>query len=149
MAYKSGEEIIKMALSWESKLSDYYEVAAYAVKNEKSREILRLLKNSLAERMEIIRRLGPECFERIEWIKNLPDQDGGMKIFLEGITRSSMPEDIFNHLLKFEERLRDFYKEIMENLKEGPGREFYENLYKFKIQRIIEIKKIIYDYGII
>lgn len=142
IAFKDLKEILRITLEWENKLKDFYDVAEFALKNEQSKEAVRLIRNKHIEKLEILRDVKPESFGKMEWIRFTLDYKEEDLIPVGKIQRSATAGDIFNHLLDYEEKLKNIYSRVAENLVSRNHKELFESLVLFKEEQIAEVRRL-------
>jgi hypothetical protein len=89
IAFKSLSEILKTTLSWENKLKDFYDVAEYALQNEKSKKTVRTLRERHVNKVEILRGVDPSSYGKTEWVRYAPSYKEADLIPVGKIRRNS------------------------------------------------------------
>ena len=72
IAFKSLSEILDTMLGWENKLKDFYDVAEYALQNEKSKKTVQTLRERHVNKLEILRG-ADHVYNRPDWEKKVID----------------------------------------------------------------------------
>lgn len=102
IAFKSLSEILKTMLGWENKLKDFYDVAEYALQNEKSKKAVQTLRERHENKLVILRGVDPSNHGKTEWVRYAPSYKEEDLIPIGKIHRDAEPEEIFEHLLDYE-----------------------------------------------
>ena len=142
IAFKSLSEILKTMLGWENKLKDFYDVAEYALQNENSKKAVRTLRERHANKLEILQRVDPASHGKTEWVRYAPSYKEEELIPIGKINRDSQPEEIFEHLLDYEDKLKIVYASIANSLITRSQKELFESLVLFKEEQIEEIRHL-------
>jgi hypothetical protein len=142
IAFKNLNEILKTMVGWENKLKDFYDVAEYALQNEKTKETVQALRERHVEKLEILRGVDPATHGKTEWVRYAPSHREADLIPVGKIRRDSEPEEIFEHLLDFESKLKGTYQSIANNLISRTQKELFESLVLFKEEQIEEIRHL-------
>jgi hypothetical protein len=140
IAFKSLSEILKTMLGWENKLKDFYDVAEYALQNEKSKKAVQTLRERHENKLEILQRVDPASHGKTEWVRYAPSYKEDELIPIGKIHRDAEPEEIFEHLLDYEEKLKNVYASIATSLITRSQKELFESLVLFKEEQIQEIR---------
>jgi len=140
IAFKSLSEILKTMLGWENKLKDFYDVAEYALQNEKSKKAVQTLRERHENKLEILQRVDPASHGKTEWVRYAPSYKEEELIPIGKIHRDAEPEEIFEHLLDYEEKLKNVYASIATSLITRSQKELFESLVLFKEEQIQEIR---------
>ena len=139
IAFQDLKDILKKTLSWERKLKDFYEVAQVALSRDESKKVVGLLMGKLQEKLDILERIDLDSFGQTAWIRYAPDFKDEDLIPVGKIQRGSSPEEIFEHLLDYEMKLKSIYSHIAGNLVTRNQKELFESLALFKEEQIEEI----------
>ena len=107
IAFRDVKEIVKITVKWERKLKDFYDVVEVAVLREGSKQTVVMLRARLLEKLEILEGIDLNAFGNTEWIRYLPDVKENELIPVTGIRRESAPNEVFEHLLAYEEKLKN------------------------------------------
>jgi hypothetical protein len=142
IAFKSLSEILKTMLGWENKLKDFYDVAEYALQNEKSKKAVQTLRERHENKLEILQRVDPASHGKTEWVRYAPSYKEEELIPIGKIHRDAEPEEIFEHLLDYEEKLKNVYASIATSLITRSQKELFESLVLFKEEQIEEIRHL-------
>ncbi len=142
IAFKDLGEVLKITLTWENKLKDFYDVAEYALKSEESKRTVRMLREKLIEKLEILKGIEVESFGKTEWVRYAPSYKDHDLIPVGKIRRDATPADIFEHLLDYEEKLKNIYSRIADNLISRTHKELFESLARFKEEQLEEIRHL-------
>ena len=142
IAFKSLSEILKTMLGWENKLKDFYDVAEYALQNEKSKKTVQTLRERHVNKLEILRGVDPSSYGKTEWVRYAPSYQEEDLIPVGKIRRDAEPDEIFEHLLDYESKLKSIYSSIASNLISRTQKELFESLVRFKQEQIEEIRHL-------
>jgi hypothetical protein len=142
IAFKDLGEILEITIGWEKKLKDFYDVAEYAMASEESKEVIRLLREKLLEKLEILDNIDVAGFGRTEWVRYASDYRDDELIPIGKIRRGAAPYEIFAHLLDYEEKLKGIYAGIARNLISRSQKELFESLARFKEEQIEEVRHL-------
>ncbi len=145
IAYKNLKDIINITIKWEEKLKDFYDVAEFALIDSESKKIVRVLRDNLLKDLNILKNVDVNSFGAISWVQYARDYKEEDLIPKKKITRNSTPEEIFTHILKYVENLRDFYSHIHDNISNDRQKELFKSLILFKDEQIHEINKFMKD----
>jgi ferritin len=146
IAFRSLSEILKTTIGWEKKLKDFYDVAEYALQNEKSKKTVQTLRERHENKLEILRNVDPSNHGKTEWVRYAPSYREEDLIPVGKIRRDSSPEEIFAHLLDYEGKLKSIYSSIATNLISRSQKELFESLVLFKEEQIEEIRHLAADF---
>ena len=142
IAFKDLGEVIEMTVKWEDKLKDFYDVAEYALQNEKSKKTVQTLRERHVKKLEILRGVDPSSHGRTEWVRYAPSYKDADLIPVGKIRRDAEPQAIFDHLLDYESKLKSIYSSIANNLISRNQKELFESLVLFKEEQIEEIRHL-------
>ena len=145
IAFKSLSEILQTMIGWEQKLKDFYDVAEYALQNEQSKKTVRTLRERHEEKLEILRNVDPSSHGKTEWVRYAPSYREEDLIPVGRIRRDAQPDEIYEHLLDYEGKLKSVYSSIATNLISRSQRELFESLVLFKEEQIEEIRHLSRD----
>lgn len=139
-------EISKLIVRWEEKLNNFYNMAYRHLKNERSRKVVELLKEEQEKMLKIIKEIYLEKYKNTELIKNPPNWHREEVIPHVDLTENSSPEDIFDRILSYEEKLEEYYTHVRDILVYKKDRELLDMLIQFKLNQIKRIKSYMDDY---
>ena len=142
IAFKNLTEILKTTVSWEDKLKDFYDVAEYALKNENSKNTLRMLREKHVDKLEILKGVNAGSYGASEWVRYAPSYKEEDLIPVGKIDRDAQPRQIIEHLLDFENKLKNTYSSIANNLISRDQKQLFESLVLFKEEQIAEIQHL-------
>jgi hypothetical protein len=145
IAFKSLSDILRTMIGWEKKLKDFYDVAEYALRNEKSKKTVQTLRERHEEKLEILRNVDPSSHGKTEWVRYAPSYREEDLIPVGKIQRDAEPEEIFEHLLDYEGKLKSIYASIATNLISRSQKDLFESLVRFKEEQIEEIRRLAAD----
>ncbi len=130
--FRDLDQIFKMTLKWEQEIMDLYEIAAYGLKNEQSKELINCLKKNQHAHLEILNNMDLKDYGSIEFVQfsfGLHVED---EIPVHKISKDTPPLDIFRNVIKYEEKLKDFYTKVSVKLVSDSQTELFESLAQFK-----------------
>ena len=142
IAFKNLSEILKTTVRLEDKLKDFYDVAEYALKNEKSKKTVQMLRERLVDKLEILRDVDPSRYGKTAWVRYAPGYREKDLIPIGKIHRNTEPGIIFDHLLDYESKLKSIYSSIANNLISRTQKELFESLVLFKEEQNEEIRHL-------
>ncbi len=67
--FRDLDQIFKMTVKWEQEIKDLYDIAAYGVKNEKSKDLVTFIKKNQKAHMEILNNLNLKDYGSIEYVQ--------------------------------------------------------------------------------
>jgi NADH:ubiquinone oxidoreductase subunit C len=142
IAFKDLKEILEITVRWENKLKDFYDVAEFAMKSEESKKAIRLLRERLVEKLQILSGVDVGGFGETEWVRYAPAYRDEDLIPVGTIHRHATPQEIFTHLLDYEEKLKATYASIATNLISRSQKELFESLVQFKEEQGEEVRRL-------
>ncbi|HEB11672.1 MAG TPA: hypothetical protein ENI06_10720 [Spirochaetales bacterium] len=142
IAYKELQDVLKITVGWEKKLNDLYDVAEIGLRNKESRKIIAFLKEKQIRNLEILKNININDYGRTEWVRYASDYREEDLIPSRNITKDSPPEEIFSHIVEYEEKLKEFYSSIVSLLVTEEQKELFSSLVTFKESQISEIKNL-------
>ena len=142
IAFKELSEILEITIRWENKLKDFYDVAEFAMKSEESKRVIRLLRERLADKLEILSGIKVGDFGKTEWVRYAPAYRDDELIPVGKINRQATPGEIFAHLLDYEQKLKGTYASIAANLISRSQKELFESLARFKEEQSEEVRRL-------
>ena len=142
IAFKDLSEILKITVRWENKLKDFYDVAEYGLKNEKSKKTVQMLRGKLVDKLQILKGVNLNSFGKTEWVRYAPSYKDEDLIPVGKIHRDTEPAVIFEHLLDYEGKLKSIYSSIANNLISRDQKDLFESLVRFKEEQIEEIRHL-------
>ncbi len=145
-SFKNLEELIKKATSWERQLKDLYDVAELGLRDKESKKAASLLRDKLADKLEVLENVDVNKFGKSQWIKYIPDYQEKDIVPKKAITKDSTPEEIFNQLIRFEERMKDFYERVFEALQTESHKDLLSSLVTFKAEQVNELRRHVKNY---
>ena len=143
IAFQDLKAVLRASIGWERKLKDFYDVAEYALKSQESRQIIAVLRDNLAAKLEILENINLDKYGENAWIQFAPDYKDEELIPIKKIDRNSAPREIISQILETETKLRDFYTTIHSNLVSRAQKEVFGSLVKFKENQISEIDNLL------
>jgi hypothetical protein len=148
MPYRDLQDILTLTAGWEKELKDLYDVAEIALRDEKSRKVVALLRDKLVKNLAVLESVDVGKYGKTEWVRYSVDFRTEDLIPKTRLKKDSTPKEIFDQILECEERLKDFYSTIRDLLSSSEQQELFDSLVTFKVGQIIEIKSFMesYDY---
>lgn len=140
-AFQDLQELMDIILKWENDLKDFYDVAEVALKNKRSKNTIIVLRENHVKNMQIIKGIRLDDFGKNEWVRNIRGYKTTELIPIGKITRESSPTEIFEYILDYEKKLKDFYSLVSKNLLSTGLQELFVSLTHFKDRQIMEIKQ--------
>jgi hypothetical protein len=147
IAFKELSEILEITIRWENMLKDFYDVAEFAMKSDESKQVIRLLRERLLQKLEILSGVEVSSFGKTEWVRYAPHYRDDDLIPVGKIRRQASPQEIFPHLLAYEEKLKGVYASIAANLVSRSQKELFESLAQFKEEQIQEVRALMESHG--
>jgi dsDNA-binding SOS-regulon protein len=141
--FRDLDQIFKMTVKWEQEIKDLYDIAAYGVKNEQSKELVIFLKKNQNAHMEILNNLKLKDYGSIEYVQFSFGLHVADEIPVHTITKETPPLEIFENVLKYEEKLNDFYAKVALELVSESQTELFESLAQFKENQVEYIRNYI------
>jgi len=141
--YKGLKSLLKTIVAWEKKLTDFYDVAEYALEKEISKVTVRILRDNHTSNVRILQDIRVEDFGKDEWIQYVPDYNVRDLLPIDKITRDSTPHEIIYSILEYEEKIMGLYSRIAEKTVKTEERELFDSLVVFKNAQIVRIKQLL------
>jgi len=141
VVFRDLKGLMDIIISWEKKLSEFYETSEAVVSTERCRQIIGMLKTNHDKNLGIIEDLRVENFGKDEWVQITPDINVKKLLPTECITCDSTPQEITHYVLEFEIQLKDFYSSIADRIVTREEKELFESLVMFKDHQIMKIKQ--------
>ena len=140
MAIYNLEEILNLIKRWEKGLFYFYRLLNRGFKNPRSKKIIQMLKKQQEVTVQFLESIDLNDYQHAEFIKNIPDfhKDDIIPHFV--IAQEAKPEDIFEKILNFEEKFKDYYVHLKDIAVFQKSKELFEMLIQFKLGQIKEIK---------
>ncbi|NOY08370.1 MAG: hypothetical protein GXP33_05985 [Spirochaetes bacterium] len=146
IAFKDLKDILKLAVKWEKKLKDFYDVAEFALSDKKSKGVIAVLRENLLKNIHILENISIADYGTTEWVRYASEHREEELIPVKRITRESKPEEIFHQILDYQAKLKDFYSTILNNLITDKQKELFESLVKFQEEQIYETTNFMKKY---
>jgi len=146
MPYRDLQDILNLTVGWEKELKDLYDVAEVALRDEKSRKVVALLRDKLVKNLQVLESVQVERYgktERVRYSFDLRSEDLIPKTKLK---KDSTPKEIFERILECEEKVKDFYANVRDLLVSSDQQELIGSLVTFKTGQIIDIKNYMESY---
>ena len=141
--FRDLDQIFKMTINWEQEIKDLYDIAAYGVKNEQSKELVNFLKQNQQKHMKVLNNLNLNDYGSIEYVQFAKDSHVEDEIPVHAINKDTPPLEIFRNVIKYEEKLNNFYAKIAGALVSESQTELFESLAQFKENQVEYIKNFI------
>jgi hypothetical protein len=146
MPYEDLQDILNRAVGWEKELKDLYDVAEIALRDEKSKRVVALLRDRLIKNLQVLGSVDVKRYGKTEWVRYTLDFRTDEIVPKTRLKKDSPPKEIFERILESEEKLRDFYSTIRDMLVSSAQQELFTSLVTFKTGQIIEIKDYMDSY---
>ncbi|TFG61002.1 MAG: hypothetical protein E4H36_11145 [Spirochaetales bacterium] len=140
LAFKELQDILQITIKWEEKIKELYEVAEYGLKDMEAKNVIVFLKENHTSRLDILKNLKVKDYGATEWVRFSADYKTNDLITAKIIRKDSTALEICNVILEYENKIRDFYEKIANNLKTASQKELFESLTSFKDEQISRIK---------
>ncbi len=147
MPYEDLQEVLARAIGWEKELKDLYDVAEIALRDERSRRLVGILKDRLVKNLQVLESVDVEKYGKTEWVRYTLDFRMDEVVPKTRLKKDSPPKEIFERIMESEEKLRDFYTIIRDMLVSAAQQELFTSLVTFKTAQIIEIKDYMDTYN--
>lgn len=144
-SYKDLKSIMKDINAMEIGLKDFYDVAELAMKDNKSKDTIRLLRSKHTDNLKIINEIDIDEYGEDEWIKYVPEFNVKLVLPIGKIRRDSPPSEICKYILEYEEKIKGFYSSVSKKIIERDEKDLFDSLATFKDKQIWEIKQLV-DY---
>jgi len=141
--FQNLDQIFKMTLKWEQEIKDLYDIAAYGVKNEQSKELVSFLKQNQQNHLEVLKNLKLKDYGPIEWVQFAEDNHAEDEIPVQTIGKDTSPLEIFENVLKYEEKLKNFYMKVAKALVSESQTDLFESLSQFTENQVGMIRNFI------
>lgn len=143
IAFKDVKELLQKTIEWEKDLKDFYDIAELGLKEENQKKLIQALKENHLKHLQVVEKINPDDFGPTKWIRYAGDFKKEDLIPAKKIKKDSTPQEILNHILDYENKLKHFYMRIHENIITSKQKELFESLIKFKDEQIYEIKNLL------
>jgi hypothetical protein len=140
MPYQDLQGILNLTIGWEKELKDFYDVAEVALRDERSRKAVTLLRDRLLHNLKVLEAVDVEKYGKTEWVLYSMDFRTEELIPKTMLKRDSTPREIFERILECEEKLKGFCAMIRDLLVSREQGELFDSLVAFRVAQIIEIK---------
>lgn len=146
MPYRDLQDILNLTVGWEQELKDLYDVAQVALRDEKSRKVVALLREKLIKNLAVLQNVQVEKYGKTEWVRYSLEIRTDDLIPKTKLKKDSTPKQVFEQILECEEKMKDFYTTIRDLLVSSEQRELFDSLVAFKVGQIIDIKSYVESY---
>jgi hypothetical protein len=140
MPYHDLQEVLNLTIGWEKELKDLYDVAEVALRDERSRKAVALLRDRLLRNLKVLEAVDVAKYGKTEWVMYSLDLRTEEIIPKTRLRKDSTPREIFERILECEEKLKDFCSTIRDLLVSREQGELFDSLVAFRVAQIIEIK---------
>ena len=141
--FRDLDQIFKMTVKWEQEIKDLYDIAAYGVKNEQSKDLVDFLKKNQQAHMGILNNLNLKDYGSVEYVQFAKDSHVEDEIPVHTINKDTPPLEIFRNVIKYEEKLKNFYTKIAGALVSENQTELFESLAQSKENQVEYINNFI------
>jgi len=142
LIYHDLKELLEILITWEHKLTDFYDAAETGMKDTSCSGILEILRKNHEKNLLIMSDIHIEDYGKDKWIQWAPDYDFKHLLQLDVQANSCAIGDIIDSIMEFEEKMKSFYGSIAEKITTREEKELFESLVTFKGLQIYEIKRI-------
>ena len=149
MPYQDLQEILNLTVGWEKELKDLYDVAEVALRDERSRKAIALLRDRLVRNLKVLEAVDVEKYGKTEWVRYSLDFRTEELVPKTRLRKDSTPKEIFERILECEEKLKDFYSTIRDLLVSREQGDLFDSLVAFRVAQIIEIKSSMETFDLI
>lgn len=132
VTYKNLQDILQLSVTWERKLNDLYDVAQLGLKNEESRKLVAFLKERQDANIDVIEGIDVEKFGPSEFVHFAEDYREEDLIPNQEFHHNSTPEEIVDLILRYEEKLENFYGMIAEHAGSTSQQDLFDSLKRLK-----------------
>ena len=143
ISFQSIKDVLKKTIAWERELSDLLDVAQLGVKNEESKELIRLLAERQKENLGVVSKIDPQRYGNVEWVRYASAYRDEELIPKKVIRRDTPPKEILEHIRTYEKRLAQFYSWIAEALVTDSQKELFQSLATFKGRQAAETEDLL------
>ena len=144
--YHDLKELLEILITWEQKLTDFYNAAETEMKDMSCSDILVILRKNHEKNLRIISDILIEDYGKEKWIQWAPDYDLKHLLQFDLQANQCAVGEIINCIMEFEEKMKAFYSSIAEKITTRKEKELFESLVTFKEMQIYEIKRIMEIY---
>jgi len=144
--YGDLQEILTLAIGWEKELKNLYDVAAVALRDQKSKKLVALLRERLVKNLQVLEAVDVNKYGKAIWVMYSSVFRTDDLIPKTKLKKDFTPKEILDHILECEEKLRDFYTTTRDLLVSREPEELFDSLVAFKTGQIIEIKNSLEGY---
>ena len=144
--YHDLKELLDVLITWENKLTAFYDAAGTEMKDMSCSDILGILKKNHEKNLLILKDIHIEDYGKDEWIQWAPDYDLKHLLQLDLQANRCAVGEIISSIMEFEEKMKEFYSSIAEKITSREEKELFESLVTFKGLQIYEIRRIMEMY---
>ena len=141
--FRDLDQLFKTTVKWEQEIKDLYDIATYGVKNEQSKELVSFLKQNQQKHLEVLKNLKLKDYGPIEWVQFAEDSHAEAEIPVHTIGKDTPPLEIFRNVLRYEEKLKDYYMKVAKALVSESQTDLFESLSQFKENQVEMISNFI------
>ena len=149
MAVYSLDEILRLIIEWEKKLLRYYTLMEKYLARERSKKTIEALKRQQIKTLVVLGKINIKDYKKTEYLKNVPDSHSVEVIVPLEISKDSQPQEIFEKILNYEEKLEEYYQHIRGVLAYAKSKELFDMLIQFKLGQIKRIKSYMDSYDLV
>ena len=139
-------DIYARTLQWEKGLSDLYDVAEVGLERPESIDLVRRLHRDHDEKRRILESVDPDAFGPSEWVAFGPGTGHEEMVPNHQMARDRGPQRVLEIVLRFEQRLEEFYAELRDVVVSHGHRELFESLATFKHNQAERIRRLMREY---
>lgn len=130
--FKDLQSLLDMSVKWEKELKDLYDVAELGVKHPKSRELINFLLGKQTKILAVLTDIDVGKYGSDEFVKFAPENHTEKLIPVSELNKNSEPDQIIQLIKRYESRLKDYYRDVADNLVTEGQKELFESLVTLK-----------------
>ena len=149
MAFLGLDEMLHLIVYWEEELKDFYNLAEQTLRDPRSKKAVKALQKRHEKNLQFFNAINLKEYKHTEFIKNLPDYHSESVIPKHEISMNSTPQEIFEKIINYEEKLEEFYKHVRSVLVYAKSRELFDMLIEHKLNQIKEINGLMQSFDLV
>ena len=140
-AFQDLNDILEEVIEQEEKFTGFFNAALEIVQDEHCRQMLTLLRENHVMNLQILREIKVKDYGNDEWLRNIPSCTIAEIDQVKEISDESSMDDISRIILHFEQKMKDFYSCLAEEIVTLNEKELFESLVRFKEKQIYDIQR--------
>ncbi len=149
MSVYSLDETLELIIRWEKRLDSFYDAMEEYLTNERSRKTTLVLQERQKKTIKVLEKINIKDYHaETEFIKNVSDFHSEDLIPHFEIDANSLPKEVFETILSYEEKLEEYYEHLRNVLVYEGSKDLLDMLLKFKTGQIKEIKSLMDSCGL-